>query len=451
MQSAIVVGSGISGIAAAHRLVERGVKTTILEAEGVVGGRIGTRRHASTEIDLGGRNFTANDRHLLRLLGKLGISELGDYRFNSVAVGRGRHFDMRSGGDPWTRGRRLLANLTSAGPIDLLRLRQVVAGARGDTSGGTIGSPFWARLAEETADPAASSYFGRAVAESVLRPWTLRMMASEPDEVYLGNLGPLLGREPGPMKRVRGGMGDFLRAAQGALEMRVGHRVSAVEVERGRVSGVEGEGPDGRPFREVADIVVVATTAPAAATILPALPSLTRVLRQVAYRPVATVVAEYAHAEFPGDAGGLFLPRGHAVSHIAKYDADHRVRFSFAGVAARQAFAGSSLEDLLAIGEASFRHFGGTLDSRVSFVGNVWYPGLCAHTWMHHRTVQSLEAIAAETCGLVLTGDYWRGNSFEACTIAAVENVDRTLDGLDAQRDGSLHVRPHAFPQMSPS
>lgn len=56
MQSAriIVVGSGISGISAASRLIENGFKNVvILEAGNRIGGRVWTIQFASNVVDMG--------------------------------------------------------------------------------------------------------------------------------------------------------------------------------------------------------------------------------------------------------------------------------------------------------------------------------------------------------------------------------------------------------------
>jgi oxygen-dependent protoporphyrinogen oxidase len=144
---------------------------------------------------------------------------------------------------------------------------------------------------------------------------------------------------------------------------------------------------------------------------------------------VATIVAEYDNIRFAGDMSGLFLPRGCAASHIARYDENNRIRFSFAGVAARKALAQHSMEELLDVGERTFREFGGSLGRRISFIGKVWQTGLCAHTWLHHETVSAISAQCERVAGLVLAGDYFRGNSLEACTTAANENVERINSG----------------------
>ena len=431
MKRAIIVGGGISGIAAASRLIERGIETVLLESELALGGRIGTRVHGTTEIDLGGRNFSANDSQLLQVLGIFGVSVLSDYHFNSVAVGIGRGFDTRSGGGPLTRTKRLLGNAISVGPRQLRTLAKVVSGARQGAGAHLLCSPYWIRLARDVGDPVVTSYFGNDVANKLFRPWTLRAMAAEPEEVYLGNLGPMLGRRTELLKRVQGGMGIFLRAASARLNVKFGHKVKAISLVDNRVVGVEGLTMDGSPFCELADLVVVATPAHIAADLVEAMPNLARTLRQIVYHPVATIVAEYSDVHFEGDVGGLFTPRGYAASHIAKYDDNNRIRFSFAGVAARKAMAECSVEELLDLGEKTFREFDGKLGKRISFIGEIWRPGLCAQTWRHHETVCSISAQCDRLEGLVLTGDYVRGNSLEACATAAHENIERTIQPHD--------------------
>jgi oxygen-dependent protoporphyrinogen oxidase len=366
------------------------------------------------------------DHYLLQILRFFGGCELSDYHFNSVSVGVGRGFDMRRRGGVLTRAKRLVGNAISIGPSALRKLAKVASAATQTHGSGLVCSPYWAHLARQTCDPVVTSYFGNDVASKIIRPWTLRMMAAEPEEVYLGNLGPLLGRKSTGNKRVRGGMGVFLRAASSRLNVKFGHRVTNVSVANNRIVGVEGLTRDGSSFSEPADIVVVATTARVAADLLESSTAgLARTLRQVVYYPVATIVGEYDDVRFARDMSGLFLPRGCAASHIARYDDNNRIRFSFAGVAARKALAQHSIEELLDIGERTFREFGGNLGRRISFTGKIWQTGLCAHTWLHHETVSSISAQCERVEGLALTGDYFRGNSLEACATAAHESVKR--------------------------
>jgi len=175
--------------------------------------------------------------------------------------------------------------------------------------------------------------------------------------------------------------------------------------------------------------VVVATTAKHAAEVIGSrrAPALAAALGSVRYNPIATVVAQYASFKFPKGASGLFLPRGCATAHVAKYDEDNRVRFTFSGVAARQALADGDLAALLDLGEAHFRQFGGNLGRRLSHTGRLWSPGLCNQSRMHHRIIGAIQTNMDSVGGLALCGDYLRGNALETCVVAARESVDRVL------------------------
>jgi oxygen-dependent protoporphyrinogen oxidase len=223
-------------------------------------------------------------------------------------------------------------------------------------------------------------------------------------------------------------MARVARAVHDRFDVRLGHAVERVVITDGRVTGVLGVTVGGKRFDEGAELVAVATPATIAADVLSSVAPLARELRNIEYRPVATAVVEYSDIHFPGNVGGLFLPRGSALSHVAKYDDSNRVRFSFAGVAARRAMSECSIERLVHLGEQAFQDVGGRLGQRRSFAGNVWRPGLCGQSWMHHRTLQSLTEHGKLVRGLALAGDYLRGNSLEACVIAAEESVRRLLD-----------------------
>lgn len=50
----LIIGAGVSGISAASRLIERGLKNVvILEAENRIGGRVHTTKFASNVVELG--------------------------------------------------------------------------------------------------------------------------------------------------------------------------------------------------------------------------------------------------------------------------------------------------------------------------------------------------------------------------------------------------------------
>jgi predicted NAD/FAD-dependent oxidoreductase len=199
------------------------------------------------------------------------------------------------------------------------------------------------------------------------------------------------------------------------------------------VVGVEGVTSDGGRFSDKADFVVVATPASIAARIVEtAAPELSCALRRIVYRPVATVVATYASATFPGSAGGLFLPRGATASHISKQGSKGTtLRYSFAGVAARKLLASrSSLETLLDEGEHTFKEVGGRIGERLRHTGRIWLEGHCAQSWMHHQTMKSIMTHVGQVRGLAVAGDYFQSNSLEGCALSARRSVAEALSRM---------------------
>ncbi|MHB8834607.1 MAG: FAD-dependent oxidoreductase [Candidatus Methylomirabilia bacterium] len=62
----IILGGGVSGLAAAWRLAERGFEVDVLEADFSVGGLAGTRTEGDCYLDLGAHSFFSDDREIER-------------------------------------------------------------------------------------------------------------------------------------------------------------------------------------------------------------------------------------------------------------------------------------------------------------------------------------------------------------------------------------------------
>ncbi|ABE36979.1 FAD dependent oxidoreductase family protein [Paraburkholderia xenovorans LB400] len=74
--SAIVVGSGIAGLTAAYRMHQAGMQVTVLEANGVVGGRMGDRRVGDIAFNSGARLVYPFGSAFNRLIADLSLHDV---------------------------------------------------------------------------------------------------------------------------------------------------------------------------------------------------------------------------------------------------------------------------------------------------------------------------------------------------------------------------------------
>ena len=75
----VVVGAGLSGLAAARRLTSRGVDVVVLEARDRVGGRVLTRQVGVDRFDLGGQWIGPGQERLAALALRLGVATFPTY------------------------------------------------------------------------------------------------------------------------------------------------------------------------------------------------------------------------------------------------------------------------------------------------------------------------------------------------------------------------------------
>src|SRR5689334_11410414 len=74
LRSAIVVGAGLSGLAAARTLERAGINTTVLESQDQPGGRVRTERVGRYLVDTGPDAATGSYKRWLALVDELGLS-----------------------------------------------------------------------------------------------------------------------------------------------------------------------------------------------------------------------------------------------------------------------------------------------------------------------------------------------------------------------------------------
>ncbi|MFJ5656508.1 protoporphyrinogen oxidase [Streptomyces microflavus] len=74
VRHAVVIGGGIAGLAAAHRLVATGLRVTLLEATARLGGKLMTGEVAGVQVDLGAESMLARRPEAVDLAGAVGLA-----------------------------------------------------------------------------------------------------------------------------------------------------------------------------------------------------------------------------------------------------------------------------------------------------------------------------------------------------------------------------------------
>src|SRR5690348_8334581 len=89
MKTLIVVGGGITGLAAAYLAARVGVRVTVLEASDAVGGLLTTFEVGGNRLESFYHHAFTHDVELLWLLGELGIENRMQFRRGTMGVYRG--------------------------------------------------------------------------------------------------------------------------------------------------------------------------------------------------------------------------------------------------------------------------------------------------------------------------------------------------------------------------
>jgi protoporphyrinogen/coproporphyrinogen III oxidase len=234
MTSVVVVGAGISGLAAAYRLQERGVEVTVLESEHRAGGRVATEQRGRYIVDTGPDAITASYESYLRLVSDLGLS--GQVVDSSPVVGlvlHGRLIDIDTAkvvGLPFTpvlsaRGKLRLVR-------GLLRLRRSIKNV--DTYQLTRSAA--SDDPHTTAHDFGVRHFGPEVTDYLIDPMMRLTVGSGAREASSLNVLGALGAWSGPLRNIRGGLAAVTDALASRLTVHRGATVTAVHESGSSVS-----------------------------------------------------------------------------------------------------------------------------------------------------------------------------------------------------------------------
>lgn len=323
-KSVCIVGAGISGLATAWFLHRRGVAVQVLEAAGRPGGTIGSVREDGWLVETGPNSTLrrpGKDDALGRLVAEIGFGE----RLIAADPAGAKRFVVRGGRLiplPTTPPAFVATPLFSTAAKLRLLAEPFIGRARHEES---IAAFVRRRLGAEFLDYAiepfiSGVYAGNPEALSV-RAAVARIHAIETQyrslilgAIALGRIAKQAGTPRGTIVSFAGGMAEFANGLAGRLPagcVRTGHRVDALRPRPGGGWEIDWRTNDGNGTA-VADAVVVATPAPAAADLVaPLSESAAESLRAIPYAPVASVALGFRRdaVTHPLDGFGFLVPR----------------------------------------------------------------------------------------------------------------------------------------------
>jgi oxygen-dependent protoporphyrinogen oxidase len=301
----LVVGGGISGMATAHLLRERGLEVVVFEAERP-GGKIESERRDGFLCEHGPAGFLDNAPDTLALASSLGLSPLrADERAKRRFL--------------WIHDR---LERIPEGPGSFLRSRILTARAKLRI----LGEP-WARQApagvDETVLAFATRRLGAEVAERLVAPMVAGIYAGDAARLSIASALPRLARlerehgsligalrklkaaGPGPsgtLTSFAGGMAELTTALSRSLGDALRRRpVRALEQSGGRLL-VRLDGG----ATETGDALILAVPADAAAALLAdTVPAAAAALSAIPYAAVDVVCLGYAQEDVPHDLSGF--------------------------------------------------------------------------------------------------------------------------------------------------
>lgn len=465
----VVVGAGITGLAAAHRTIEKagdGVDVRVLEASDRAGGVIRTERQGEFLMEGGPDSLVTDKPAAIDLIRRLGLEDevqptQAQYR-RTLIVSRGRLHPMPEAFQLMAPGKLgpFLRSPVLSWKGRLTALKDLVLPRGGPPEGGDeslasfvrrrLGDEVLERIAQPmvggiyTADPETLSLASTMPRfldmerehRSLILALAARMRAAPTEEAS--------GPRYGIFVSLRGGIGALVehlvqRLPDGAL------RTNAPVTRIARTSDAE------RPWRvfvdggqvEEGDAVLVATPAPRAAGILRDVdPDLAAGLEKIDYSSAAIVSMAYRRADLPNlpTAFGFVVPHVEGRKVIAgsfssvKYGGrapdDHLLLRMFVGGALQPEVLENDDAKLAEIVRGELRDL---LDirSEPSLTRIHRWPSSMPQYYVGHAgRIDALQQRVAAQSGLALAGNAYHGVGLADCVRDGEEAADRLLSDL---------------------
>ncbi|MEV5886161.1 protoporphyrinogen oxidase [Streptomyces sp. NPDC052020] len=463
----VVIGAGIAGLAAAHRLLERGARVTVLEASGRVGGKLLPGEIAGVRVDLGAESMLARRPEAVGLAREAGLADRLQPPATATASlwTRGALRPMPKGhvmGVPGTAA-ALSGVLSEEG---LARIERDAALPRTETGDDVaVGAYVAGRLGREVVDRLVEPLLGGVYAGDAYR---ISMRSAVPQLFEAARTHASLteavraiqGRtaaapRSGPVfMGIRGGIGTLPLAVARSVRARGGDIVTDAPVTELRRTAPAGWRvvAGGRVLH--ADAVVVAVPAPAAAGLLRAeAPAAAAELAAVEYASMALVTLAYrrSDAEALPEGSGFLVPPvdGRTIKAstfasrkwgwIAEEDPDLVVLRTSVGRYGETEILGRDDAGLVAVSRHDLKEATGLDAEPVATRVTRWTDGLPQYPVGHHARVARVREQVARLPGLAVCGAAYDGVGISACVASAYAAVDQIHGDLRALQELTAH------------
>ncbi|MET8078022.1 protoporphyrinogen oxidase [Streptomyces sp. NPDC005303] len=463
----VVIGAGIAGLAAAHRLTQRGAHVTVLEASDRVGGKLLPGEIAGARVDLGAESMLARRPEAVALAREVGLDE----RLQPPATATA---------SIWTRG--ALRPMPKGHVMGVPGTAEALAGVLSDEGLARIEQDAELPRTEVGDDVAVGEYvaarLGREVVDRLIEPLLGGVYAGDAYRISMRSAVPQLFQ----VARTRTSLTEGVREIQarmaanqqtgpvfmgieggvGTLPLAVAHAVRARggEIRTGApVTGLRRESSGG--WKVVtgdrvlhADAVIVAAPAPAAAGLLRAeAPEAATELDTVEYASMALVTLAYRRSDTALPAGSGFLVPpvdGRTIKAstfasqkwgwIADENPDMVVLRTSVGRYGETRILERDDADLVDVSRHDLKAATGLdatpLETRVTR----WTDGLPQYPVGHHARVERIREHIAKLPGLAVCGAQYDGVGIPACIASAYAAVDQIQGDLTAV--GELTANP---------
>ncbi|PNV32152.1 protoporphyrinogen oxidase [Streptomyces sp. DH-12] len=463
---AVVVGAGIAGLAAAHRLLEHGARVTVLEASERVGGKLLPGEIAGARVDLGAESLLARRPEAVGLARAVGLSDRLQPPATATAA-------------LWTRG--ALRPMPKGHVMGVPGTAAALTGVLSDEGLARIGRDAELPPTGIGDDVAIGEYvaerFGREVVDRLVEPLLGGVYAGDAYRISMRSAVPQLfeearahttlteavravqartaaDRRSGPVfTGVAGGVGTLPLAVADSLRSRGARILTGTPV-----TALRREPDDG--WRLVAggevlhaDAVVVAVPAPAAAGLLRAeAPGAAAELSAVEYASMALVTLAYRRdeARLPEGSGFLVPPvEGRSIKAatfasrkwgwIAEENPDLTVVRTSVGRHGETEILHRDDDELVELSRHDLKAATGLDAAPVAARVTRWDDGLPQYPVGHHARVDRVRAHLAGLSGLAVCGAAYDGVGVPACIASAYAAADRIRGDLRGAEELTAH------------